>query len=1571
MNKNQFSPAQTTAIQVLKDMMYAYLVERDAEKMLSYFTEQVQSIGTGKQEIAFQKAELRFLVEEEIANDPTPFSIDFQEINANGNEEESVIFVYVAIEVSKPLPHGQVMTLEVRQTATLMQVGDTFQIGVVHVSFPASQQEDGEYFPITFAGKCVAQLRSEFNHKIFSFLNENIPGGLVGVYEESGFPLYFINDKMLEYLGYDYDEFVKATNGMVLNCIYCDDQEMVSSQIQECLTTDKTYVMVYRMVKKDNSFIWIYGKGKHMITEDGRNAVISICLDITEQVETKDQLYFIAQSSLCGIFKARVDEYFTLLYANDCYYDLHGYTREQLEEEKGGRAIDLVYPEDIQRVSDLLKKAMEERQNTISFEYRIVRRDGEISWFHVSAGFSNTNEGLILSGMLVDITDRKEVLQKLQLSEERFRIAMSQAKILVWEYDIKNRRMIQTERSQDVHGLGAVIENVPDSLVENGYIHSNSVEDFLEMHRKILSGAESAECIIRVRAPEGQYWWEKIHYTTIFDGDGNPIRAVAVSENVSAQKEAEKRAFQEIKLREMLSIDIIAFSKINLTKNYVEALWYSEEEKLKWNRKNLVTYEQVFHLVLGYLASEEDKKRFVETMSYQKLLKTYEEGKNTVYQEYRCNKVSGKIVWMSFTTTMEREPDSKDLFFFCYLRDIDEKKKIELALKERAERDSVTGLYNKQTVQSMIEETIHQNYGADGYCALLMIDVDNFKQINDHYGHLYGDNILSEIGRILQVVFDIKSIAGRFGGDEFLVLLEHVPFCQWVYQKIDKLKQELNLVSLLDQEKRSLSVSVGIAFSTKNEAEFQMLYQQADDALYDAKWQGKNRYAVYNPEKQKQVRWKPITIECARKDQASKNCLLDEFEDIVFVIDCDTNYILYMNHAARKVFSLDEFRCNSVKCYQVIYGFSEPCVFCKNHLPEENKFKVWESTNSKLHKRFLVRDKIIYWGGKKARLEIFSDLISWQKQEDHQHFTSKILLECASVLLSCKTLEKAFHTALEYIGNFYHAEHTYLISNKNEELRFPYFSWSQDNSMDHFQPIIGEKVSSWFDPSKGKNIILLNNIQEVKVVSRAYYEILEQNQISSFYAIALIDSGRVIGHIGVINPKEYLGEFDLLESLSYFLISELIKRTMQENQDFLAYHDGLTGLLNRESYYNYIHSTQEDTLSSMGVLVVDINGMRAINKKYGLEYGDELLQNVANILKESFGSDCVYRFIGDEFLVLSQDIAYSEFVQKVQIVRRKIDEFYYNMVSFGHTWSNSGISIPRMIQQSDEMIALEKSAYYTEIHQNHYSNLRNRLNISLRNHQFEIYLQPKIDLATQEIYGAEALVRYIDPKFGVMAPDKFLPQFEENKLIRYIDFFVMEEVCRILWKWKRLAIPLIPISLNFSRATLLEQELLEEMSRISDEYKIDRQFLEIEITESFGMERKKLTEIGNRIMKEGYRLSLDDFGAEHSNNIYVLSSLPLHALKIDKGVIQDLYSNPYTQIIMKNIMAICRQMGIESVAEGVETKEQVEILQSLGCNYVQGYLYSKPISVSDFEKKYHRFSGLDSEKINSNLLQNP
>ncbi|MCI9576789.1 MAG: EAL domain-containing protein [Clostridiales bacterium] len=1568
MSKNQFSPAQINAVQVLKDMMYAYLVERDAEKMLSYFTDQMQSIGTGKQEISFQKEELRFLVEEEITNDPTPFSIDFQDIKVNGNEEESIIFIYAAIEVSKPLPQGQVMTLDIRQTATLMQVGDTFQIGVVHVSFPASQQEEREYFPITFGGKCVAQIQSEFNHKIFSFLNENMPGGLLGVYEEPGFPLYFINDNMLEYLGYDYDEFVEATDGMVLNCIYSDDREMVSSQFQECLKTEQAYIMVYRMIKKDNSFLWIYDKGKHIITEDGREAVINICLDITEQVETKDQLYFISQSPLCGLFKARVDEYFTLLYANDCYYDLHGYTREQLEE-MGGRAIELVHPEDVQRVSDLLQKAVEERQKTISFEYRILRRDGAISWFDVSAGFSNTNEGLILSGMLIDVTERKEVLQKLELSEERFRIAMSQTRIHVWEYDIKNRRMFQTERSQEVHGLGAVIENVPDSLIENGHIHPDSVEDFLEMYRKIISGVESADCIIRVRTPEGQYWWEKIHYTTIFDGDGNPIRAVAVSEDVSAQKEAEQRAFQEIKLREMLSIDIIAFTKINLTKNYVESLWSCEEEKLHWNRKNLVTYGQVFHLVLGRLANEEDKKRFVETMSYQKLLKAYEQGKTTLYQEYRCNRVDGKIVWMSFTTTMDQEPNSRELFFFCYLRDIDEKKKIELALKERAERDSLTGLYNKQTVQSMIEETIHQNYGVDGYCALLMIDLDDFKQINDHYGHLYGDNILSEIGRILQVVFDVKSIAGRFGGDEFLVLLEHVPSYQWVYQKIEKLRQELNLVSLLDKDNCNLSVSVGITFSTKNNADFQMLYQQADDALYDAKWQGKNRYAVYNPEKQDRIRWKPFMTGCIGKDQVSKNCLLDEFEDVVFVIDCDTNDILYMNHAARKVFSLDEFRCSQSKCYQVIYGFSEPCIFCKNHLPEENKFKVWESTNSKLHKRFLVRDKIIYWGGKKARLEIFSDLISWQKQENHEHLMSKILLECTSALLSCKTLEKAFHTALECIGNFYHAEHTYLISNKNQELTFPYFSWSQDNSMDRFQSIIGEKVSSWFDPSKGKNAIFLNNLSEAKIIDHTHYEILEQNQIHSFYAIALIDCGRVIGHIAVINPKEYLGQFDLLESLSYFLISELIKRTMQENQDFLAYHDGLTGLLNRESYYNYIHSIQEDTLSSMGVLVVDINGMRAINKKYGLEYGDELLKNVANILKASFDSDYVYRFIGDEFLVLSQDIAYNDFIKKVEIVRQKIDEFYSNMVSFGHTWSNSGISISRMMQHADEMIALEKSAYYTEIHQNHYSNLRNRLNISLRNHQFQIYLQPKIDLATQEVYGAEALVRYIDPKFGVMAPDKFLPQFEENKLIRYIDFFVMEEVCRTLRKWKHLGIPLIPISFNFSRATLLEQGLLEEMNRITNQYNIDPQFLEIEITESFGMERKKLTEIGNCIMKEGYRLSLDDFGAEYSN-IYVLSSLPLHALKIDKSVIQDLYSNPYTKIIMKNMMAICRQMGIESVAEGVETTEQEKILQSLGCNYAQGYLYSKPISVVDFEKKYYRFLELGSEKANSSLLKN-
>lgn len=245
-----------------------------------------------------------------------------------------------------------------------------------------------------------------------------------------------------------------------------------------------------------------------------------------------------------------------------------------------------------------------------------------------------------------------------------------------------------------------------------------------------------------------------------------------------------------------------------------------------------------------------------------------------------------------------------------------------------------------------------------------------------------------------------------------------------------------------------------------------------------------------------------------------------------------------------------------------------------------------------------------------------------------------------------------------------------------------------------------------------------------------------------------------------------------------------------------------------------------------------------------------------------------------------------------------------------------------------------------------------RLKSALQGRLFQVYLQPKAQISSGKICGVEALVRYVDEKHGVVAPAKFIPQLEAENNIRHIDFFVLESVCAMVRSWKKRGLPILPVTLNFSRYTLAEENIVDKINEVVDKYKVERSSLGIEITESAAdMERRKLIEVSQQIVQCGYRLYLDDFGSKYSN-ISILTSLPLHGLKFDKSVINDLYSNPATHLLVKNLIHACKEMEIDSIAEGVEEEEQLEILKAFGCTFAQGYLYNKPIPIADFEHKY-------------------
>ena len=186
------------------------------------------------------------------------------------------------------------------------------------------------------------------------------------------------------------------------------------------------------------------------------------------------------------------------------------------------------------------------------------------------------------------------------------------------------------------------------------------------------------------------------------------------------------------------------------------------------------------------------------------------------------------------------------------------------------------------------------------------------------------------------------------------------------------------------------------------------------------------------------------------------------------------------------------------------------------------------------------------------------------------------------------------------------------------------------------------------------------------------------------------------------------------------------------------------------------------------------------------------------------------------------------------------------------------------------------------------------------------------------------------------------------KLIRYLDFYMLEEVFRLLSRWKSEGKPLIPVSVNFSRITLLESDLFQMLTEIKSKYDVPCDMVMIEITESIGdMEHKVIEAIGSKLRKAGFRISLDDFGADYAN-MSILSIMHFDELKLDKSLVENLVESEKNQIIVRCIIEMCRSLHVDCVAEGVESREQLELLKDYGCTTIQGYYYSKPVEAEQF-----------------------
>lgn len=249
------------------------------------------------------------------------------------------------------------------------------------------------------------------------------------------------------------------------------------------------------------------------------------------------------------------------------------------------------------------------------------------------------------------------------------------------------------------------------------------------------------------------------------------------------------------------------------------------------------------------------------------------------------------------------------------------------------------------------------------------------------------------------------------------------------------------------------------------------------------------------------------------------------------------------------------------------------------------------------------------------------------------------------------------------------------------------------------------------------------------------------------------------------------------------------------------------------------------------------------------------------------------------------------------------------------------------------------------------NSIEKSLNKALEKDEFEIYLQPKYNSESDSIVGAEALARWNNRNDGIVSPEVFIPILEKNKNIVKLDMYMFEEACKIISRWSKNNVSLVPISINISKITMSENDnFVIDLKNIIKKYDIDTRFLEIELTERIMFrETNKIVSIIKEIKKIGIKVSLDDFGAGYSS-LNILKNIPIDIIKLDKLFLDKRDISEKGKIVIKNIINMANELGLEVVAEGVEFLEQSQFLKSVGCEVVQGYLYGKPMNIREFEK---------------------
>lgn len=991
-------------------------------------------------------------------------------------------------------------------------------------------------------------------------------------------------------------------------------------------------------------------------------------------------------------------------------------------------------------------------------------------------------------------------------------------------------------------------------LEEIGIEHVISHEDiylFEETVAQVVRGQRVADQEVRIRRKDGWDYWAQIRCSLLMHENAMPF-VIILFWDIHAQKAGaleQQLLTKKYEMMERLSreypfdLDVVNWMMLRshrlmeLRGDYdAQDCYYPVDEEVK----TLALADQDVFLKAMHEAAQTEVSGSVDTRF--NVSKDDEAPRYQWFRTYYCSVKDEtgdivRIIGRSFN--IERDK----------------------ALQEKVRRDPLTKLLNKMEIQREITEYLKKHPTSTH--VLFLIDIDNFKGINDNFGHTFGDTVIMDVANIIRTQFRVDDLIGRVGGDEFLVFMKNTG-AEMAKEKAQKLCSALSREYSGENVNYRISSSIGMAICNSSEDTYASLFEKADHAMYRAKQGGKDGFEIAGNDDVGSMKNEAVVIDSrekiSRKDQ----------EFLAFAVSL-------MSHAKNLEGSLNMLLKNIADRYDLEF------------------------------------------------------VAVFENNEDDKHVMMTNYYADGMLINNRTMLER-----MQLKGRYMKPGECLILT--HDQITQPQQTYANDD--------LEKAMNRPFSAIVDKFEYIGGRTGEIVYMTKDEHKQWLPSEVELF--------------------KELTRTMAIFVSLR-FRVDESRAQIQK-----IQMRDQLTNLYNQESFRRQVTGIMDkaDPAKVYAIEYLDINNFGYVNENYGYKVGDRILKMFAADVSSQpyFVVGC--RLYSDFFLILAVD----ESREMLEEHLCKRNQRFTNMQN--HQYPNSGMGVTAGVYIfEDARMDIDLAIENATLAWKHAKNTGKRQIVfytpakrtvraeeqkivgeffeALYRDDFQMYLQPKFIMGEHTVYGAEALARWKKPDGKVEAPIYFIDSLEKIGYITELDFYIFEEVLKTLDKWKKQNRKNIVVSTNFSGRHFEGdgKEFLNRIEHLISKYTIPLSYVEIEVTEGVLVKNVDVMKhCMNRLHEMGFRIAIDDFGTGYSA-LSMLADIPADVIKIDKSFINVDMTDQKAKLLCE-IGRMVKILGKDIIIEGVETKEQEQLLIEGGFRCGQGYLCNGPIPIGEFERLY-------------------